>query len=685
MTYHNTFLDCYVHFENSILTIGNSRMERSWSLKEKLPQVLTLRNKKTGKQWLAEEPRGQWEAWHVEKDAFFKQGITTGEMQVLGIDAVCDNDLGIAEEHLKVTVYLTFGERKVDWVHLVCPEVSAMRSYLRVGYSQAHPHAERPEEWFDDYYDYLPLDTMHCNWKSVMLTDVTDDNDNLVVETRGILTRRETRQFRGNLLLVQEKIGSDGLLLVKEGPSAVGYLTEIKADFMAKGMDLHTVGWGFEPDLLQPGDTLETYGAAVILWDGEEQDALDALHRYNRAVRRYVPQRDAQIMSNTWGDGNADGRLCEEFLMNELRHASDLGITYFQIDDGWQKGTTINSVNATGDTVWGEGYYKSNPEFWAVNPQRLPNGLKPIEDYAKENGIVLGLWFSPDGENDYENWQRDAETLLNLHAKHGVIAFKMDGLTFRSKRGEENFGRLMRRVVEGSEGKVFFNLDTTASIRNGYFGRVQYGTLFLENRFTNNFGRWPNYWPHHTLRNLWMLSRYMPTERLQIEFLNVGRNVDKYFGDPLTPANWGQEMAFAVSMFASPLAWMEMSALGEGDAQALKKTIAAYRPVQADILGGRVLPIGEEPDGVSWTGLQSVGAGGSGYLLVMRELGGEDTHTVKLWDRKNCCLKLERIAGSGVQQYADVDEKGCAEFILEKPFSYALYRYSTAVQENAYE
>ena len=507
---------------------------------------------------------------------------------------------------------------------------------------------------------------------------MTDDNDNLVVETKGILTRREERLFPGNLLIAEDIMTREGVLLVKEGPTPKAYLTEIKGDFLAKGQNLYTVGWGFDAELLGPGETMDTYGAAVMVWDGNEENALAVLHRYNRAVRRFVPERDAQIMSNTWGDGNADGRICEKFLMDELRCARELGISYYQIDDGWESGTTANSVNASqGNVVWGDGYYKSNPHFWDVNSIRLPNGLDPIRDYAKEHGITLGLWFSPDALNDYENWQRDADTLLSLHRQHGVTAFKMDGLIFRNKRGEENFGRMMRRVVEGSEGKAFFNLDTTASVRNGYFGRVQYGSLFLENRFSKAFGKWPNYWPHHTLRNLWMLSRYMPAERLQIEFLNVKNNVHEYVGDPLAPVRWGQELAFAISMFASPLAWMELSALDEESTAVLKKAIAAYRPVQADILGGHVLPIGEEPDGIAWTGFQSVGKDGCGYILVLRESGPEEARSFKLWDRSLRSLKLEGILGDGTQERVEVDENGNAKFSLEKPFSYALYRYTT--------
>lgn len=678
MCYQNRFHDCYVSFEDNILKIGNERIERTWLLTGKLPQVSTLKNKKTGKQWLAEETRGQLEVCPERKAGFFRQGITVGEMKLLDITAKCDNDLGIAEEFLQIELHLSFGERRVDWVHRIYPQTAAMKSFFRAGYAQIRISEEYPEEWIQDYCDYLPLDTEHSSWKSVALTDVTDDNDNLVIETRGILTHREARRFCGNLLFIKEKGSADGVLLLKEGPSVVGYLTQTKEDFAANGMDLLTVGWGFDAQDLQPGEMLESYGSIIILWDGNEEDALKALHQYNRAVRKFKPGRDALIMSNTWGDGNADGRISESFLMKELRAARELGIHYFQIDDGWQNGTTANSVNAAkqGSAVWGSGFYQADADFWAVNKQRLPNGLAPLVEYAEKNGIRLGLWFSPDAQNDYENWEKDAQTILGLYQKYGITAFKMDGLTFHNKRGEENFGRLMRSVVEGSNGEVFFNLDTTASVRNGYFGRVQYGCLFLENRFTKPFGKWPNYWPHHTLRNLWMLSRYLPAERLQIEFLNVSKNIDAYKNDPLSPSVWGQELVFAISMFACPLAWMEVSALDEHAKQTLRDAIAKYRIVQPDILGAHVLPIGDEPDGYSWTGFQSVKEDGSGYLMVLRERSEKDSYRCRLWGIRDCEVRLEPILGSGQQKNVTVDFDGYTDFFLDKPFSYALYRYS---------
>ncbi len=562
---------------------------------------------------------------------------------------------------------------------MVYPVLPVLRSFLRVTITGDPAPEERPEEWPGDYMDCLPLAAEHCRWKCVSFHDRTDDRDNLVDETQGILSKRERRQLQGNLLFAQDILTGGGVTLIKEGPTPEGYLPGMNSDFETVGMNLYIAGWGFDREVAEKAGTLETYGSAVVLWNGGEGDALCTLHAYHRAVRPFREKRDALIMSNTWGDGNADGQICEKFLMDELRKAQKLGITCLQIDDGWERGVTMNSVRAPAvqGGEWSGGYYKSAPEFWSINRDRLPHGLEPIVSLAGESGISLGLWFSPDSQNDFENWERDSEVLLDLHRRYGITAFKMDGLLFHSKRSEDNFVKLMRRVTAGSGGEVTFNLDTTAQVHNGYFGRVQYGTLFLENRFTGPFGRWPNYWPYRTLRNLWTLSRYYPTERLQIEFLNVKRNREQYGNDPLSPENAGMEYAFAVAMFASPLAWMEFTGLDDENAVTLQRAIAAYRAVQADILSGHVLPIGDEPDGIRWTGFQCVKGNGSGYLLLFRELGEKASHTYRLWGIRGQRLDLKLILGNGKQEHAEADGDGMAAFSLDAPMSFALYRYSS--------
>lgn len=93
------------------------------------------------------------------------------------------------------------------------------------------------------------------------------------------------------------------------------------------------------------------------------------------------------------------------------------------------------------------------------------------------------------------------------------------------------------------------NLDVTAGRRGGYFSYSKYGNIFLENRYTD----WQNYYPYWTLRNIWTISKYVPAERLQIEFLNNDRNTEKYGDDPFAPAKYDIRYLFATTMAAQPL------------------------------------------------------------------------------------------------------------------------------------
>ena len=55
------------------------------------------------------------------------------------------------------------------------------------------------------------------------------------------------------------------------------------------------------------------------------------------------------------------------------------------------------------------------------------------------------------------------------------------------------------RLIRESNGEIVIDLDVTAEIRPGYFGLMDAGTIFVENRYPTRH----RYWPHHTLRNFW--------------------------------------------------------------------------------------------------------------------------------------------------------------------------------------
>lgn len=237
-------------------------------------------------------------------------------------------------------------------------------------------------------------------------------------------------------------------------------------------------------------------------------------------------QRHVLLLSNTWGDRNRDARVCETFVLQEIDRAAALGLDTVQIDDGWQKGTTVNSARPLGG-VW-EGYYAADADFWTPHPERFPRGLYPVAEHAAARGVALGLWFSPDSSGEFANWRRDAETLLRLWRTYGVAVFKLDGVKLRTPAARAKYLSLLEMVTAQSGRRVMLQQDITAEQRMGYLAAREYGTLFVENRYTD-FG---NYYPHRTLRNLWMLARYVPAQRMLFELLNPARNTERYRGRP---------------------------------------------------------------------------------------------------------------------------------------------------------
>ncbi|MBE7043628.1 MAG: alpha-galactosidase, partial [Ruminococcaceae bacterium] len=356
------------------------------------------------------------------------------------------------------------------------------------------------------------------------------------------------------------------------------------------------------------------YGSAIGFCIGEQ-----AWIEYKKFYQK-VCTIQTYIMSNTWGDRNQDGAVCDAFIREEIDCASQLGADVVQIDDGWQKGITANSKLAV-SSAWGS-YYDTMPDFWAVNQEKFPDGLEPICEYAKEKNVKIGLWFSPDSTNSYGNWQRDAEHLIELHRRYGVNYFKLDGIHLKDKTGDRNLRKMVEMVRRESDGAVDFNFDITAQVRWGYFYQRQYGKLFLENRYTD----WGNYFPHDTLRNLWGISRYVPAQRLQIEVLNPRRNKQMYEKDPFAPDLYSMDYLFAIAMVANPLLWMEMSSLEQQDFEQLKEMIGFYRQYRPKLQKAMISPIGKKPSGMSVTGFSAT-LEKEGFLLVFRE-NTEESHFV---------------------------------------------------------
>lgn len=516
--------------------------------------------------------------------------------------------------------------------------------------------------------DRLELQGNHWRCRAVEFFDYTDWNDNLVAE-RDFIPYRENG-YRGNLLLADDLVTGSGFFLLKEAPCSSTQLHYPGYDFRAEYGTFKVTGLGVSAGDVTPDGWTPVYGVVLGVFDGGKREALTALHSYQRQARLCKAAGaggDEMVMLNTWGDRSQDSRINEEFCLSELDRAARLGITVFQLDDGWQIGKSPNSKVAKGSfkDIW------SNKDYWKPDPVKFPDGLKPIVDKGRKLGIRIGLWYNPSVQNDFADWRKDAEAILGLWREYGITIFKIDGLQIPTKAAEQNLRSLFDLVQKESGGEVIFNLDATAGRRGGYNMFTEYGNIFMENRYTD----WGNYYPFHTLRNLWQLSRYVPSQRLQVEFLNKWRNADKYApGDIFAPCNYSFDYIFATTIAGQPLAWMEASNLPE-EAFEAGKLIHRYTGIQEDIHKGTILPVGDEPSGRSWTGFQSIKDSRSGYFIIYREDNESASAMVKTWLDGGVEVTLEPVMGDGKADKVKADNEGRLCFKLAGKNSFAVYKY----------
>ncbi|GAA3408931.1 hypothetical protein ACFFNY_08415 [Paenibacillus hodogayensis] len=674
---------CHAQLNDGILTVGNAYLERKWTLSPSGVFPLSLLDRSRQTEWL--DP----------KAVSFSRSFSHPDEAPLTnytISQHRDDELGQAPEHLLVIVSATSGSLDVRWQLRVYPHLPVIRQsvfYRRsdrpyagmagdvaVEAGTKTPAVNLPQ----DCLEYLPLAPLHCHWQAAALHDVTDTNNNLVTITDGLFyTDGSLHPVAGNVLTLQNRLTKDGLLLIKESPTRLGQLEAERGDFCISGRRLWATGSGVAQPLPDHQEWVECYGTSIGVFHGEELERLRLIRGYHDSLHLGKPERDAFLMSNTWGDRSRDSRVTESFIMQELAQASRLDITHVQIDDGWQRGITSNSVLPGGS--WAD-YYSVDAGFWDVHPERFPRGLGPVVERAKELNISIGLWFSPDSTDDFMHWRKDADMLIRLWNDYRVNSFKLDGIVISSKTGEARFLHMLDEVRRNTSDDLYFNLDTTSGKRQGYLYHTSGSCLFLENRYTD----FKNYYPHWTLRNLWMLSPYVPAGRLQLEFLNTDRNAELYGNDPLSPNACGIAYAFAVTLFANPLAWMELSGLTERQVETLRPLFGLFNGIKRETNAGHVLPIGEEPSGTGWTGLQCMTGERSGYALVFRELTNEGVGTFRLWGERSVPLTLEcmvRSEGRDIVHYPTNEatrfpapQAGRIEIALHQPLSFALYRYA---------
>ena len=129
--------------------------------------------------------------------------------------------------------------------------------------------------------------------------------------------------------------------------------------------------------VLDPGETVSTPKAHTLCKRGDLDSVIQTLHEH---VRRVVlppplPNRDMLVEANH--RGYIVDHESEVGLKREIDLAADVGAEMFVVDAGW---------------------YGPEPNRWGANVGDwyagawLPNDLNPVREYARQKGLLFGLW-----------------------------------------------------------------------------------------------------------------------------------------------------------------------------------------------------------------------------------------------------------------------------------------------------
>ncbi len=146
-------------------------------------------------------------------------------------------------------------------------------------------------------------------------------------------------------------------------------------------------GESFETPIFTGGFVTEGFGSANR-----------QLHDYQRKTNKTPFVNQAMpVLYNAWSTFTFN--VSEELILAQAEKFADLGVEMLVIDDGWFKGRKTDNAGL-GD--------------WTPDPDKFPNGLKPVVDKINSLGIKFGIWVEPEMINpDSDLYREHPDWVMN--------------------------------------------------------------------------------------------------------------------------------------------------------------------------------------------------------------------------------------------------------------------------------
>ena len=668
------YKDIKVELKDHRLLIENSRLSRLLELKHAVPQTLSLKDKYSDSELAATHDHGDFSFAGINMP---HDSRASTEYRLGKITASVVEDSIFDAEHVCVKLKIHEDIQNVSFTrkYFIYPDLPYLASQTgiiskvtplmywtrRGGMYKTDIYKQHAPAKLESCSDSLRLaDNLHPV-KAVEFAGRTDYTHDHVFEHEN-----PAATLNGNLLFC-EKNGGNGLFFLQEAPPSGERRDFEEYDFRIDEKNtVHSCCWGINPHEVSPDKELFSYRHVLVLY--QAGNAITTLKNYLKTRFPQNSEKDYSVTVNPWGAGCFPSLVSEQFLIDEINASGSLGATHYQVDDGWQKGRALSEMIINNRHM--------TREFWDFSREHLPNGFDHIATTAKDAGVELALWMAPSCNCEYRDWREFADIVYDFYCRYNIRMFKIDAVMTRSKEAEDNLEKMVRHLRELSKGEIFFNFDTTNGQRPGYFLFLEYGNIFLENRYVcHSWGL--GYHPETTLRCMWRLTKYIRPQTLQIEIPDFKAIKREFYAEKncLQPDVYPAEYWAAIPLFANPLLWLAPSRLDPEVAEIYRKMIKLHLEYRDRIFAGEIYSIGHEPDGASICGFQSHdAASGSGFLVLYRENNAAAAAQIRSAVPLTGNFTIKHIAGSSSSSVVKTSVNELTA-TMDKSCSFAFYSY----------
>ena len=184
----------------------------------------------------------------------------------------------------------------------------------------------------------------------------------------------------------QRVLGKDGGTLI-----SIGWPGQWSCEYMGcpDGV-IFSAGQEVVHTVLEQGETLRTPRMTLMFYEGDRARGINLWRRWINA--HVVPKRKGyrtpvSVSCSDFGGGIEFTLANEKNQLDGIKYCKEqnIGANMWWIDAGWYP-----CKNSEGKPDW------TLTGSWYADPERFPNGLKPVSDACHDAGLNLLVWFEPE-------------------------------------------------------------------------------------------------------------------------------------------------------------------------------------------------------------------------------------------------------------------------------------------------